>query len=83
MFFTHTAFLKGAVMSAEDVRRSLAGSILMACFIDTASGYLENIPARLETLRYFNTVLEVLLNAMSPSQLCFISPYLDLRDGID
>ena len=83
MFFLTSPWMKGAIQSAESVRRSQAGTIAMACFIDTASGYWQNIPDRLETLGNFNNVLRALLIPMA-----FIAPwavwgYEDLIVGHD
>lgn len=81
MFFQTAAFMRGAVQSAESIRRSQAGTIAMACFIDTASGYWQNIPARLETLSTFNDVLEGLLIPMSVIAPWVVPAYKDLIVG--
>jgi len=81
MFFQGAAFLRGAIQSAESIRRSQAGSLTMACFIDTASGYWQNIPARLETLGTFNDILRGLLIPMSAMAPWCVPAYQDLIVG--
>lgn len=83
MFFVRAAYMRGAIQSAESIRRSQAGSIMMACFIDTASGYWQNIPARLETLSTFNDILRALLIPMSVTAPWTVPAFQDLADGID
>lgn len=83
MFFPKAKFLKGAIQSAESIRRSQAGSITMACFIDTASGYWQNIPARLETLSTLNDILKGLLIPMAITAPWCVPAFQDLVAGHD
>ena len=83
MFFQRSAFLRGAIQGAESIRRSQAGSLTMACFIDTASGFWQNIPARLVTLSTLNDILKGLLIPMAKMAPWAVPAYLDLIAGHD
>jgi len=75
--------MRGALMSAESLRRSQAGSLQMAAFIDTASGRWQNIPARLETLAEWNDILRELIPPMIFVAPWMIPAFYDLATGID
>ena len=70
-------------MSAENMRRCQTGSLTMACFIDTACGYWQNIPARLETLSILNGILKGLLTPMAATAPWCVPAFLDLSVALE